>query len=117
MTDTTDSRARLEEFFRRRSDDPASVTVTEYEVITGGYSRAMARVWVEDATGRRGYVVRSDPPPGQSIIDTDRAQEWAVLWNGAIPEHVVPDGPLTPDGSVLVTITAAAPAPVAGAAA
>ena len=45
------------------------------------------------------------------------AQEWAVLWNGAIPEHVVPDGPLTPDGSVLVTITAAAPAPVAGAAA
>ena len=78
MTDTTDSRARLEEFFRRRSDDPASVTVTEYEVITGGYSRAMARVWVEDATGRRGYVVRSDPPPGQSIIDTDRAQDWAV---------------------------------------
>jgi len=79
LTDTTDSRARLEEFFRRRSDDPARVKVTGYEVITGGYSRAMARVWVEDATGHRGYVVRSDPPPGQSIIDTDRAQEWAVL--------------------------------------
>jgi aminoglycoside phosphotransferase (APT) family kinase protein len=78
LTDT-DSRARLEEFFRRRSDDPATVKVTEFEVITGGYSRAMARVWIEDAAGRRGYVVRSDPPPGQSIIDTDRAQEWAVL--------------------------------------
>jgi len=45
------------------------------------------------------------------------AQEWAALWNGAIPEHIVPDGPLTPDGSVTVTIIAAASAPKAGAAA
>jgi hypothetical protein len=39
------------------------------------------------------------------------AQEWAALWNGAIPEHIVSDGPLTPDGSVAVTITAATTAP------
>lgn len=39
------------------------------------------------------------------------AQEWAALWNGAIPEHIVPDGPLTPDGSITVTINAATPAP------
>jgi hypothetical protein len=45
------------------------------------------------------------------------AQEWAALWNGAIPEHIVPDGPLTPDGSVTVTITAATPAPAVVAAA
>lgn len=45
------------------------------------------------------------------------AQEWAVLWNGAIPEHIVPDGPLTPDGSVTVTLTAATTAPAAGTAA
>jgi large repetitive protein len=32
------------------------------------------------------------------------AQTWAVRWNGKIPEHVVPDGPLTPDGSVTVQI-------------
>jgi hypothetical protein len=42
-----------------------------------------------------------------------RAQEWAVLWNGAVPEHIVPDGPLTPDGSVLITIAAATPSPAA----
>jgi hypothetical protein len=45
------------------------------------------------------------------------AQEWATLWNGAIPEHIVPDGPLTPDGSITVTITTATPAPAAGVAA
>jgi hypothetical protein len=39
-----------------------------------------------------------------------RAQEWAVRWNGGIPEHIVPDGPLTSDGSVVVTISAPLPA-------
>jgi hypothetical protein len=38
-----------------------------------------------------------------------RAQEWAVRWNGGIPEHIVPDGPLTPDGSVVVAISAPVP--------
>jgi hypothetical protein len=33
------------------------------------------------------------------------AQSWAVRWNGAIPEQIVPEGPLTPDGSVNVLIT------------
>lgn len=39
------------------------------------------------------------------------AQEWAVRWNGQIPEQIVSDGPLTPDGSVTVRFTAAAGAP------
>ena len=39
----------------------------------------MSRVWVEDGGERRGYIVRQDPPPGQAIIDTDRAVEWEVL--------------------------------------
>jgi len=79
MAEATDPRARVEAFFRSRSDDPGSVQVTSYEVITGGYSRHMARVWVQDSAGRRGYVVRSDPPPGHSILDTDRGEEWALL--------------------------------------
>jgi aminoglycoside phosphotransferase (APT) family kinase protein len=74
-----DDPAVLEEFFRKRSSDPDSVKVVDYSPITGGYSRAMARVWVEEAAGRRGYIVRSDPPAGQSIIDTDRGAEWAVV--------------------------------------
>lgn len=79
MTDTTDPRARLAAFFRRRSADPGSVKVVEYQPITGGYSRQMARVWVEDGGRQSGYIVRQDPPPGQAIIDTDRATEWDVL--------------------------------------
>ena len=89
MSDTTAAQSRLEAFFRKRSGDPEGVRVVGYEPILGGYSRAMARVWVEDSSGRRGYVVRADPPPGQSIIDTDRSQEWALLsalhGSGAIP--------------------------------
>ena len=79
MTDTTDPQARLEAFFRRRSEDPDSVRVVNYELITGGYSRQMSRVWVEDGGTTRGYIVRQDPPPGVAIIDTDRATEWEVL--------------------------------------
>jgi hypothetical protein len=39
------------------------------------------------------------------------AQEWAVRWNGQIPEQIVSDGPLAPDGSVTVRFAAAAGAP------
>jgi hypothetical protein len=37
---------------------------------------------------------------------TGAAQAWAVRWNGGIPEHIVPEGPLTPDGAIAVQITA-----------
>jgi hypothetical protein len=35
-----------------------------------------------------------------------KAQEWGVRFNGKIPEQIVPDGPLTPDGSVNVRLVA-----------
>ena len=35
-----------------------------------------------------------------------KAQEWATDLQGKVPEHVVPDGPLTPDGSVSVRLVA-----------
>ena len=75
---TDDPRPRLEMFLRTRRNDP-SLTVVEYQPIVGGYSRAMARVWVEGDDGRLGYIVRADPPPGQAIIDTDRTTEWELL--------------------------------------
>ena len=34
---------------------------------------------MEDADGRRGYIVRADPPPGHAIIETDRTEEWELL--------------------------------------
>ena len=78
MTDIADPRTRLTEFFRTRSDDPGA-KVVEFQPITGGYSRQMSRVWVEEHGQRHGYIVRQDPPPGQAIIETDRATEWDVL--------------------------------------
>ncbi len=40
------------------------------------------------------------------------AQEWAVRMNGAVPEHLIPDGPLSPDGQITVILSQ----PVRGAA-
>ncbi len=36
-----------------------------------------------------------------------RAAEWAARMAGNAPEHIVPDGPLTPDGEILVRLVAA----------
>jgi hypothetical protein len=36
-----------------------------------------------------------------------KAQEWAVRMHGNVPERMVPDGPLTPDGSVRIRFSAA----------
>ncbi|HEX3996132.1 MAG TPA: hypothetical protein VHX39_33590, partial [Acetobacteraceae bacterium] len=49
-----------------------------------------------------------------------KAQEWATDLQGKVPEHIVPDGPLTPDGSISVRMianptTAANPAVKTGA--
>ena len=40
-----------------------------------------------------------------------RAQEWATDLHGKVPEHIVPDGPLTPDGSISVRMVPGPPAP------
>jgi len=78
MTDAQEMHvARLEAFFRRCTGQDGRVV--GYEPITGGYSRATARVWIEGADGRQGYVVRSDPPTGNSVLETDRGEEWALL--------------------------------------
>ena len=79
MTDIDEQRTRLEAYLNERCASPGTLKVTEYEPITGGYSRSMARVWVEDADGRRGFITRADPPPHQAIIDTDRGKEWQLL--------------------------------------
>ena len=39
------------------------------------------------------------------------AAEWAARWHGTVPEDLVPDGPLSPDGSLTVKYSAAPPAP------
>jgi len=41
------------------------------------------------------------------IALSGKAQEWGVRFNGKIPEQLVPDGPLTPNGSVMVRLVTA----------
>ena len=59
------------------------VSVTDYEVMTGGYSRLMARfdaTFAHSGTTESGtYVLRGDPPPGEALIETDRTQEFETL--------------------------------------
>jgi aminoglycoside phosphotransferase (APT) family kinase protein len=75
--------ARLAAFLAAHEPDASDIEVTSYEVMTGGYSRLLARA---DVTWRRGgvleqtsFVLRGDPPPDRILIHTDRAFEWAVL--------------------------------------
>lgn len=72
-------KAELEQLLRRHSGDPATFRLLRHERITGGYSRLMVRAWVEDGGAERAYIVRADPPPGESIVESDRAAEWALL--------------------------------------
>lgn len=39
------------------------------------------------------------------------AQEWAIRFNGGVPEHLVPDGPSTPDGEITARISSPANQP------
>lgn len=68
---------RLSAFFETETGEP--VEILDLTAITGGYSRAMNRFGVASGGVVRRYVLRADPPPGTSILDTDRAQEWALL--------------------------------------
>lgn len=74
---------RLADFLGRHRDDVESIEVLEYEPMTGGYSRSMARARVRYTSDgislEETLVLRGDPPAGHSMIETERDHEWAVL--------------------------------------
>ena len=74
---------RLATFLAANEPGVTDVEVTSYEVMTGGYSRLLARAdvrWRRDgADEHRTFVLRGDPPPDRSLIHTDRRYEWDVL--------------------------------------
>lgn len=53
--------------------------VLDCQSITGGYSRIMQRVSASIDGQTHRYVVRSDPPEGQSPVETSRDNEWALV--------------------------------------
>ena len=55
------------------------VTVTSYQVMTGGYSRLLARAEIRHAGGTEVLVLRGDPPKDRQLIETSRRQEYELL--------------------------------------
>lgn len=75
----TELSSRFQEFLRARSDDPHSVHVTDVQALSGGWSRVMYTVTVEDQGEESKYVYRSDPDAVDIQIPTSRSDEWEVL--------------------------------------
>jgi len=75
----TELSSRFQEFLRARSDDPESVHVTDVQALSGGWSRVMYVVTVEDQGAQSKYVYRSDPDAVDIQIPTSRSDEWDVL--------------------------------------
>lgn len=83
MDDPSVMPVRLAVFLAAREPEVTDIEVTAYEVMTGGYSRLLARADVRWSRGgvveETSFVLRGDPPPDRSLIHTDRAYEWEVL--------------------------------------
>jgi len=86
MRETTSMPRRLEAWLAANGR-PASVT--GYELMTGGFSRDMARVDLVWADGTpETLVMRGDPPPDLATLDSDRDAEWALLESLNRIEHL-----------------------------
>lgn len=76
-------RENVQQFLARQWPDAHTVEVHEFEAIAGGYSRETYRF---DAVVHRGetpermpLILRKDPPPAASILDTSRLSEHELL--------------------------------------
>ena len=79
MKDTQLMASRLATFLGL-SETGRTATVEHYELMTGGYSRVMAKADVRwDDGSAETIVLRGDPPPGEAMLETDRDTEWEVL--------------------------------------
>lgn len=82
--------------------DGSTTSVTDFVQITGGYSRYMARFGASGGGESERFILRADPPPGQSILDTDRQLEWdlvrALMADGRV---TIPAARFFDDGAAL----------------
>ncbi len=109
MLDPAAMPARLAAFLAAEEPDARDIEVLGYEVMTGGYSRLLAKATVrwtlqnEQRVDR--FVLRGDPPPDRVLIHTDRVREWDVL--RAVESRTLVSRPLYLDatGAVLGTPT------------
>lgn len=91
--------ARLEAFLAT-VDSTRRATVRNYALMTGGYSRVMAKAELEWSDGTtQTIVLRGDPPPDKTMLVTDRDVEWAVLKSLSLVDTVPMPAALHYDGS------------------
>jgi len=69
----------LGEFLAREQPRWRNIEVSSYEVMTGGYSRLLAKAIVTHDDGSEVLVVRGDPPADKTLIHTDRELEWDLV--------------------------------------
>ncbi len=69
----------LGEFLAMRQPAWRNIKVSSYEVMTGGYSRLLAKAVVAHDDGSAVLVLRGDPPSDKSLIFTDRELEWDLV--------------------------------------
>jgi len=109
MLDPSEMPARLAAFLAAEVPGAGDVTVHSYEVMTGGYSRLLARAEVSWRAGgdeqRRTFVLRGDPPPERTLIFTDRHTEFEVVRAMAANGVLTPDAHHFDDGGRLATPT------------
>ncbi len=79
MHDVSEMPRRLAAFLAAEEPTWRDIEVTSYDVMTGGYSRLLAKAHVRHAGGEHVFVLRGDPPADRQLIQTDRAVEWDVL--------------------------------------
>ncbi len=70
---------RVKAFFEKVEPTWKNVSVEKYEVMTGGYSRLLARADVAHDGIVSTFVLRGDPPADKSLLYTSRAQEYELL--------------------------------------
>ena len=92
MKDVATMPGRLAAFLNR-NESGRTAAVEHYEIMTGGYSRVMARASVRWNDGaRETLVLRGDPAPGEAMLETDRDVEWDVLRaitkDRTVPGHI-----------------------------
>ncbi len=77
MLNTVEMPGVLERWFAEQGHP---CEVTGYRLMSGGFSRTMARVdvrWPDGTT--EALVMRGDPPPELATLESDRDAEWALL--------------------------------------
>lgn len=79
MHDPSEMPARLAAFLAKHEPTWNEVRVRSYEVMTGGYSRLLAKAHVTHSNGETTLVLRGDPPADKILVHTDRRQEWDVI--------------------------------------